>query len=109
DVTKWTYDPDFSHQALDDGTWQNTSLRLTLQASQRNKLNFWWDEQSICLHCNEGGETIPFPLAPEAAGRIEDNPQEMGQVTWNFAPSRDRKSTRLNSSHDQISYAVFCL
>src|SRR2546428_7223922 len=25
---------------------------------------------------------------------------------WNL---RDRKSTRLNSSHDQISYAVFCL
>ena len=23
--------------------------------------------------------------------------------------SEDRKSTRLNSSHDQISYAVFCL
>src|SRR5256712_11327074 len=29
-----------------------------------------------------------------------------------FAPTQDsldRKSTRLNSSHDQISYAVFCL
>src|SRR2546421_8372287 len=25
------------------------------------------------------------------------------------ARERDRKSTRLNSSHDQISYAVFCL
>src|SRR5256886_8019245 len=25
------------------------------------------------------------------------------------APLRDRKSTRLNSSHSQISYAVFCL
>src|SRR2546428_10221045 len=24
-------------------------------------------------------------------------------------PTIDRKSTRLNSSHDQISYAVFCL
>src|SRR2546421_4945219 len=24
-------------------------------------------------------------------------------------PGIDRKSTRLNSSHDQISYAVFCL
>src|SRR2546421_3291768 len=24
-------------------------------------------------------------------------------------PVKDRKSTRLNSSHDQISYAVFCL
>src|SRR2546428_6461757 len=26
-----------------------------------------------------------------------------------FATAADRKSTRLNSSHDQISYAVFCL
>src|SRR2546428_7412520 len=26
-----------------------------------------------------------------------------------FGHTRDRKSTRLNSSHDQISYAVFCL
>src|SRR5256886_8846726 len=25
------------------------------------------------------------------------------------SPQRDRKSTRLNSSHSQISYAVFCL
>src|SRR5437879_8681178 len=27
----------------------------------------------------------------------------------NFLPSEDRKSTRLNSSHRCISYAVFCL
>src|SRR3712207_8181265 len=26
-----------------------------------------------------------------------------------FEPKRDRKSTRLNSSHANISYAVFCL
>src|SRR2546428_9945130 len=33
------------------------------------------------------------------------------QFTLAASPSRllDRKSTRLNSSHDQISYAVFCL
>src|SRR2546428_9792435 len=31
--------------------------------------------------------------------------QERAQKSW----SADRKSTRLNSSHDQISYAVFCL
>src|SRR2546430_12232782 len=30
-----------------------------------------------------------------------------GQTNGFFA--RDRKSTRLNSSHSQISYAVFCL
>src|SRR5256886_7534683 len=33
-----------------------------------------------------------------------------GYVVVGFdAPYRDRKSTRLNSSHSQISYAVFCL
>src|SRR2546430_2998365 len=30
-------------------------------------------------------------------------------VNWGDGTSRDRKSTRLNSSHSQISYAVFCL
>src|SRR2546430_12553011 len=29
--------------------------------------------------------------------------------TFHCISSRDRKSTRLNSSHSQISYAVFCL
>src|SRR5438270_9064074 len=28
---------------------------------------------------------------------------------FQLSPWRDRKSTRLNSSHSQISYAVFCL
>src|SRR2546430_16836333 len=28
---------------------------------------------------------------------------------WFLREMRDRKSTRLNSSHSQISYAVFCL
>src|SRR5206468_12861876 len=31
------------------------------------------------------------------------------QFLANGKQPRDRKSTRLNSSHDQISYAVFCL
>src|SRR2546430_3242238 len=43
------------------------------------------------------------------------NPQKLQQAEspvygsfWGFL-SKDRKSTRLNSSHSQISYAVFCL
>src|SRR2546421_8151198 len=31
------------------------------------------------------------------------------KMEYLFHSDRDRKSTRLNSSHDQISYAVFCL
>src|SRR5436309_10803437 len=32
-----------------------------------------------------------------------------GQSSDAFSANRDRKSTRLNSSHVKISYAVFCL
>src|SRR5206468_12036724 len=41
------------------------------------------------------------------AGRVERLPDEV--VDRNVDQVGDRKSTRLNSSHDQISYAVFCL
>src|SRR2546430_13464777 len=34
---------------------------------------------------------------------------EFGQLAAGFNLMADRKSTRLNSSHSQISYAVFCL
>src|SRR2546428_5771025 len=34
---------------------------------------------------------------------------ELGDLAAGRRRGRDRKSTRLNSSHDQISYAVFCL
>jgi len=30
DPTKWTYDPDTSQQAVDDGTWKQGNLRLTV-------------------------------------------------------------------------------
>src|SRR2546430_8151505 len=40
--------------------------------------------------------------------RVEDAEQIVG-VRRGALAHRDRKSTRLNSSHSQISYAVFCL
>src|SRR5438552_12862944 len=38
-----------------------------------------------------------------------DNPRDSRRLTSGEAEHRDRKSTRLNSSHQIISYAVFCL
>src|SRR2546426_5753209 len=35
--------------------------------------------------------------------------QPCENLSFHFAPHLDRKSTRLNSSHLVISYAVFCL
>src|SRR3712207_7398366 len=37
------------------------------------------------------------------------SPEVMGAMAEKIPDSRDRKSTRLNSSHANISYAVFCL
>src|SRR3712207_7946886 len=45
-------------------------------------------------------------LGSEFAGEVE----KVGAAVTDFAVGdRDRKSTRLNSSHANISYAVFCL
>src|SRR5690606_40754938 len=49
-------------------------------------------------------EEIPCELALLAAGFL--HPQHLGLVS---DLELDRKSTRLNSSHVKISYAVFCL
>src|SRR3972149_5038045 len=40
---------------------------------------------------------------------VLDNPSDAAHSLGVYIPILDRKSTRLNSSHSQISYAVFCL
>src|SRR2546421_9504283 len=44
-----------------------------------------------------------------AEGRLVLMPNADIEATLDGLRALDRKSTRLNSSHDQISYAVFCL
>src|SRR2546428_7235136 len=48
-------------------------------------------------------------LAPEVTPPAGEAPREARSPYQPSCGRRDRKSTRLNSSHDQISYAVFCL
>src|SRR2546430_9702552 len=48
-----------------------------------------------------GALRVPRPVV-ELGGRVPE-------VIPGGIEERDRKSTRLNSSHSQISYAVFCL
>src|SRR2546428_8515960 len=47
--------------------------------------------------------------APHDAGRAIDLAHDRGGGGAGLGVTIDRKSTRLNSSHDQNSYAVFCL
>src|SRR3989449_5331443 len=49
---------------------------------------------------HEGGHGLQVERVDRQAGQL---------IRGQAAPDRDRKSTRLNSSHGYISYAVFCL
>src|SRR2546427_5707638 len=70
-----------------------------------------------CSHAGGRVNRVPFPaLLAAAAPGLRRLAAEVSTGRWR--PSHrhgtaradpDRKSTRLNSSHSQISYAVFCL
>src|SRR3712207_7932627 len=77
--------------------------------------------RSLLLHPARGRAEPARPLHPrgngaaararrpeQAFGRGHDGARLVVSVARR-APPRDRKSTRLNSSHANISYAVFCL
>src|SRR5688572_31080754 len=48
-------------------------------------------------------------VTPELFSKATVAPLDMLSSAGSKLAARDRKSTRLNSSHSQISYAVFCL
>jgi hypothetical protein len=96
DPTKWTYLADTSRQSHTAGSWTIASLRLTTQATPRNKFNVYWDEQKPCTGatydattdgCRQqpsdksfiyGGSAV---AAPETAN-YENRYQRVQQVTW---------------------------
>src|SRR2546430_17099126 len=69
---------------------------------------------------NDTATTEIYPLSlhdalPISSGAPRTRASSLSSISAPTAPRstagrcRDRKSTRLNSSHSQISYAVFCL
>src|SRR2546427_8564470 len=52
----------------------------------------------------DGGEGVLLPWIAALSNKLSGVP-----TVQEAAVPADRKSTRLNSSHSQISYAVFCL
>jgi hypothetical protein len=75
DVTKWTYEPDTSRQAVEKGRVVQSSLRLTWQASPRNKIAGTYKADRWC-NCPDN---ISATTAPEAG--------------------RDRRFPRLRQEH----------
>jgi hypothetical protein len=90
DPTKWTYEPSTT-RATDGGTWKSSSIRLTWQATPRNKFNIFWDEQAMCSSgCVGGSITGGTPsTSPEGHQPTEGWPLHVQQVSWT-APATNR-------------------
>src|SRR2546427_3335212 len=66
---------------------------------------FWRAHRSYVVNVNRIREVVPW-FKSSYQLRMDDKKQSEIPVS---RAQTDRKSTRLNSSHSQISYAVFCL
>src|SRR5215510_6008519 len=68
------------------------------------------DEYSFVLE-GRMGALLGDDVVEAGPGDLVFKPRNQWHTFWNAGdePCRDRKSTRLNSSHVAISYAVFCL
>ena len=84
DAAKWLYAPVADQPGFSDRTWENISGRLTWQATPRNKIGGYWDEQWVCRNCagNTIGITTPAVVSPEANGPNPTLPLRVPQVTW---------------------------
>ena len=100
DPTKWTYEADTTRQAQGAESWRIGTVRLTWQASPKNKVNVYWDEQSPCNGAayfgGDGCRTQPesgavvgvlglgglsSTTSPEISGYLHTI-QRVQQVTW---------------------------
>src|SRR5574337_81798 len=98
---------------LSRGDWEIGVLR-NMEAPTRPRLECR-RETGLILRCDRKVRN-PFqtkqgsrPSCPEQEGRKGSEEGVPENLRVPLEGDRDRKSTRLNSSHHSISYAVFCL
>jgi hypothetical protein len=60
--------------------WRNGSGRLTLQASPKNKFNFFWDEQDTCQDPCDG--VVAVFTSPESWFSVATHPNRLRQIGW---------------------------
>ena len=83
----WVFTPDYSRPGYSDYLQRSQSIRLTWQASTRNKVRLFFDYQNHC-DCHRGLDTGSAgngtPTAPEAAHYRKYFPNNVPQASWSF-------------------------
>jgi carboxypeptidase family protein len=83
----WTVDFDLSKPAFTDTLERQGTMRLTWQATPRNKVNFHWSEQYNSANTRGGGlsatsSSTPNSQTPEATYRTLYQPSRQPNATW---------------------------
>src|SRR6266849_9592679 len=108
----------YSSPSMTSGLPPNTSVRLVVHAGSagrtirpRSSIQtpfFFKDTATTEIYTLSLHDALPiFPPDHEVYAALEATPFDPVKVV--IVGQEDRKSTRLNSSHEWISYAVFCL
>jgi hypothetical protein len=74
----WVFEPDLSRPAANPSIWKGAQLRLTWQASAKNKVGVSWHEDSVSY----APTSVSLTLAPEAAENRIYPVQRQRQVDW---------------------------
>ena len=100
----WTYDPDTSRPAYADAWQPSRSVRLTLQATPKNKLSFYYDNQVRCQCPNPSATIAPEATSPGVAGNLKYGPLDMFSVGWT-APVTNKLLLELRSGLRREDYS----
>src|SRR2546430_6547402 len=104
------------HDTWTGDTWKTGGASVWLTGHYDPDLNLtYWGTGNAApwpgdMHPGDNLYTSSVVALDADTGKIKGHHQYHWNDSWDWDEvSTDRKSTRLNSSHSQISYAVFCL
>jgi hypothetical protein len=102
DPTKFLYVPDTTRQVDGAESWQVGTIRLTLQATPRNKFNFYWNEQ---LPCNGATQSTSVSGCRQSTASAAIGPLGVGGLTGTTSPEIGGYLHTLGGRSQQFTWA----
>ena len=99
----WTWVPDTTRPAYDDAIQPSRSIRLTWQATPRNKITAYYDNQVRCQCPNPSATISPEATSPGVAGNLQYGPLDMLSLGWT-SPVTNRLLLELRSGIRREDY-----
>src|SRR3989449_4397380 len=111
-IAQWSAEGSFDEAVSRPPVYREGRFRLAKRFGEPERFRFPppIGETTVVLAAQDEVATLPYFLPMrEIDVKIGGNEIDRLRRWISFPPILDRKSTRLNSSHGYISYAVFCL